>query len=144
MVLSMSDNRVNDMKRATESDSEFQSLIQIVLSGWPNHHERLSQPLKKFWNFRDEIFYFDGLLFKGQKVMVPAEQMPVILNQLHKGHFGIQRTLALAREHVFWVGMTADVTNVVQRCSALCCLSTDAEVQSKRTDDSQTNSTVSF
>ncbi|GFS23914.1 Pol polyprotein [Elysia marginata] len=41
----------------------------------------------------------------------------VILDRLHDGHQGIEKCLLRARENVFWLGMTKDITEKVKECS---------------------------
>lgn len=117
VILSMSDVRRESIIAATKNDRELQIVRDFVLNGWPSDQSKLPTVAKNYWNFRDEISYVDGLLFKGQKVIIPKEQKSEILTQLHRGHFGIQKTLSIAREYVFWVGLTADLTSFVEKCS---------------------------
>ncbi|KAK3710636.1 hypothetical protein RRG08_034172 [Elysia crispata] len=41
----------------------------------------------------------------------------LILDRLHESHQGIEKCLLKARENVFWIGMTKDVTVRVKTCS---------------------------
>ena len=38
------------------------------------------------------------------------------MEQLHVGHIGIESTLRRAREHVYWFGMTNDITQMIETC----------------------------
>lgn len=38
--------------------------------------------------------------------------------QLHSGHQGLQRTLAIARSNVFWLQMAKDITQHIEKCGA--------------------------
>lgn len=40
-----------------------------------------------------------------------------MLSQLHAGHQGVQRTLAAARNNIFWVNMAKDITLHIEKCS---------------------------
>lgn len=55
-------------------------------------------------------------MFKGQKVIIPAKEKSNTLQQIHSGHQGIQRTLAVARNHVFWLNMTKEITDYIEKC----------------------------
>lgn len=117
VILSMSNTRIKSIISATQDDPELQIISNLVLTGWPVDQSDLPNVAKSYWNFRDEVTFVDGLLFKGQKVIIPRTQKNDILVQLHRGHFGIQRTLSIAREYVFWIGLTKDVIDFVERCS---------------------------
>lgn len=56
-------------------------------------------------------------MFKGQKVVIPSEQRLLIMQKVHHGHFGIDRTLSLARDYFYWFGMANDIAEYVQRCN---------------------------
>lgn len=116
-ILSISDKAIVRLQEDTRKDEELQELQKIVENGWPEDQKDLPTILQPYWTFRDEISSFNKLMYKGQKVIVPSGQKQDILRQIHLGHFGIQRTLSAAREHLFWTQMTKDITNYVERCS---------------------------
>lgn len=115
--LSITNKAADRIRKATDEDETLQLLRQYIINGWPNHHDQLPEEVKPFWNFRDAITEYDGMLLKGEKIIIPSTEKPTILNQLHAGHQGVQRTLAAARNHVFWLQMTKDVTNHIEKCS---------------------------
>lgn len=117
----------NDMVEATKSDKELQSLLEIINSGWPNVEDRskLPQDIQKYFNFRDELSSYDGLIFKGQKLVVPKSQIARMLACIHEGHFGIQSCQARARSSLYWFGMNGDIKDFVERC--LICQKTQKQ-----------------
>ena len=48
--------------------------------------------------------------------MIPLEQRD-ILQQLHIGHFGIEKTKQRARDAVYWPRMNTDIESLIARCS---------------------------
>ena len=44
------------------------------------------------------------------------------MRNVHKAHSGIEACLRLAREHVYWPGMCAQIKDLVQRCETCCSL----------------------
>lgn len=115
--LAISDQAADRMRKATERDENLQQLRQIVLDGWPDNQNQLTATVKPYWNFRDQITEYEGMLLKSNKIIVPAEEKRNILNQLHAGHQGVQRTLAAARNNVFWLQMTKEITDHIEKCS---------------------------
>ena len=69
--------------------------------------------LYDYWNFREELTIEDGLILKGERIVIPPTLRPEILDTLHKGHLGQEKCLLRARTTVFWPGITKDVTNLV-------------------------------
>lgn len=53
------------------------------------------------------------------RVVIPSALRSEVLKLLHADHWGVSRTKALARRHVFWPGLASDVSRMVTSCS-LC------------------------
>lgn len=62
-LIAISSQAVDRLQKATQNDMSLQMLRQYVLNGWPNDQNTISGPVKQYWNFRDEISEFDGLLY---------------------------------------------------------------------------------
>lgn len=65
---------------------------------------------------RDEFTTQDGLLFRGQRVVVPKVLRRGMIERLHSAHVGIESCLRRARECLYWPGMNSEVKEYVQRC----------------------------
>ena len=49
--------------------------------------------------------------------MIPLEQREAILQQLHIGHFGIEKNKQRARDAVYWPRLNTDIESLIARCS---------------------------
>ena len=58
----------------------------------------------------------DGLILKGDRIVIPETLRGETLDMLHTGHQGETKCLLLARESVFWPGITNDVKQLVKDC----------------------------
>lgn len=112
----ISNQAENRLREVTHRDETLMLVSQYVNEGWPRSQDELPVSVKPYWTFRDEISMFNGLLYKGQKVIIPSADKAEIIQKLHAGHQGIQRTLAVARSNVFWLNMAKDLTDYVSRC----------------------------
>ena len=85
-------------------DHSMQVLIRTIQSGCPNERRRCPKQIQDFWNIRDELAIVDDesspLVIKGHRIVIPFEQREEILQQLHIGHFGIEKTKQRARDAV--------------------------------------------
>ena len=63
-----------------------------IIKGWPKQRGKCPENLKFFWNYQDELSILDGLILQGTHMVIPNQCRNEILNQLHEGHFGIDRT----------------------------------------------------
>ena len=55
-------------------------------------------------------------MVKGQKIVVPNGLRGEMVERLHEGYLGIDKTIARAREVLFWPGMTVDLTEKIKNC----------------------------
>lgn len=64
----------------------------------------------------------DGFLFKGNKLCVPKSSFRELSVQEEHirglaGHFGINKTLEILQEHLYWSKMNGDVHAIISKCS---------------------------
>ena len=90
-------------------DNQYQLLRHQVSIGWPDNTAELPAALRKFMMFSDELVEIDGLVFKGEHVVVPTDARSEILQRIHLSHIGINGCIHRAREAVFYPAMTADI-----------------------------------
>lgn len=64
------------------------------------------------------LLLYDGLMFKGDRVMVPIPHVlrPEILDRVHAAHLGIEKCKARVRGSVFWPGMNNAIDEIVPQC----------------------------
>ena len=86
----------------TSKDPMMQALKHQIIKGWPHSRSECGKNLQDFWNYRDELLVLDGLVLKGSCIVIPELCRDEILDQLHEGHFGIDRTKLCTRDSVYW------------------------------------------
>ena len=60
----------------------------------------------------------DGLIFKGERVVVPQSCIGELLRRIHNSHLGVKGCLSRARECLYCPVMTGDIKNHVFTCEA--------------------------
>ena len=68
---------------------------------------------------RDELHTVDGLIFRGDRIVIPGSLRPSIMDKIHEGHLGQEKCQARACSSVYWPGMTKELDARVARC-AVC------------------------
>jgi len=58
----------------------------------------------------------DGLLSKNHRLAVPKVLRREMLNTTHKSHLSIVKFKSMAREVLYWPGMSAEVEDTVTKC----------------------------
>ena len=112
----ISDHQLARFAEATKEDAILSDLQQVILSGWPDSKGQVPPNAQEFWNYRDELTVAQGLIVKGQKIVVPSSLRGEMLEKLHEGHLGINKTIARARDVLFWPRMSVEITEKIKNC----------------------------
>ena len=113
--LSMGADKIKRIQKETDADEVMIKLKETIMTGWP---EREDTPaiLTPYHSFSDEMTIQDGVIFKGDRVVIPANMRAEMKKEVHGAHGGMQACLSRARETTFWPGMTAEIKQFVETC----------------------------
>ena len=100
--LGVPDERIEEMHHHTNHDPGLQQLKQTILQGWSKDKSQLPPLIMSYFSIHNELAVTDGLIFRGERFVIPTEMRSQIKRDIHAGHQGLRR----AREHVFWPGMS--------------------------------------
>ena len=86
-------------------------------------------PLRPYWNYRDELSFQNGIIYKGMQVMVPQSMHKEMLSKIHANHSGADSNIRMAREVLFWQGMRKAIQATCDACGICnqCCRSATKE-----------------
>ena len=115
--VAVSETRLNELQKATADDKDMCRLRQMILTGWPEDMAEVPEENKKYVTFREEMSVQNGLIFKGDRIVVPVSMQSSIKERLHASHIGIQGCLRRARETVYWPNMNTDLEDYISRCA---------------------------
>ncbi|PIK38385.1 hypothetical protein BSL78_24770 [Apostichopus japonicus] len=110
------EHKLNTIKDATKDDQELVALTEIVVNGWPERQREVPQAIRKYWAYRDELSVEDGLIIKGDRIVVPKTMQKDILRKLHEAHQGITKCQLRAKASVFWHSINRDIEDMVKEC----------------------------
>ncbi|UYV78388.1 K02A2.6-like [Cordylochernes scorpioides] len=99
-------------------DQTMQVLVNLIRKGWPKSKYKVPREAMEYWKFRDELTEQDGIIYKGQKVIIPKTLRSELLNRVHASHHGVAASLAKARQAIFWPGMNQSIKETVEKCKA--------------------------
>ena len=99
----------------------MQELQSTILDGWPELRQNCKPTISEFWNFRDQLSAINGIILKGEKILVPTSLRSEMIQKIHSSHLGIEKTKQRAREIIYWPGVATQIHNAVAACP-ICTL----------------------
>ena len=118
-LLNFSPAKQSELRHSTSAEPVMRTLSDLIHTGWPEKISDIPKEVREFWSYRDELSMQNGIILKGNQVVIPAPLRPNILQQFHASHQDIEKTKKLARESVYWPGMPKSIENTCASCS-LC------------------------
>lgn len=64
-----------------------------------------------FWKLKEDIFVEDDLVFIEDRVMVPMTLQIMMIEKVHEGHFGVNRTILRAKSIMYWLDHVGSARN---------------------------------
>ena len=108
--LSATDARLKEIQSQQEEDPICILLKTYCLQGWPEKAS-LKSPYKAYHAVSNEISVNKNLLFRGNRLVIPSNLRPAILEKLHIGHLGITKCRRRVTQSVWWLGIYRYRTN---------------------------------
>lgn len=112
--------RYDAIRRATDKCKDLQRVVECLRTKWPPNPEVTkseSNPFNCFYRRKDDLLEIKGIIFFGERVVIPGPFRRKVLEQLHEGHPGISRMTQLARAYAYWPGIDGQIKEFVQGCS---------------------------
>ena len=111
--LPISDQRPDEIRAETRKDQSLRELSETILVGWPEHKDDTPALTHPYFCMRDELTVQDGLVFKGNSVVIPRSLRADMKMKIHSSHLGIEACLRRARECIYWPGMSAEMKQYI-------------------------------
>ena len=115
--LNASPTRVRQIQEETAKDPNLTPLRSTISHGWPDKRSVCPPHLHGYWNYRDELTVYDGLILKGTRIVIPKSLQSEVLKQIHYAHQGFEKCKLRAKGSVFWTNINADIDETVKSCA---------------------------
>lgn len=69
--LAMNEDQMSELVKATEADGVSQVLIDLIQTGFPDDATDIPDEAKPYFKYRKELQAQEGLLFRGERVIIP-------------------------------------------------------------------------
>ena len=120
-LLAVSENRLQQIRHASANDSVLTALQQTIQHGWPNDKKKVPTNIRAYYDYRDELIVQDQLVFKGEKLVIPAAMRREMMSIAHSSHIGIEGCIRRVRDTLYWPQMSKDLKEYISKCDI--CLS---------------------
>lgn len=111
-----SQSKIDEMKIATASDANLQSVIKFIHAGWPEHISKVPVSIRAYVQVKAELSEHNGLVLRGCRIVVPQSMREEILTKIHEGHQGLVKCRERACSSVWWPRLSTEISNLVSSC----------------------------
>ena len=115
--LPVSKPKLEEIKEATANDPSLKELKDAIKSGWPETKSCTPASIQVYWNVRDELSEVEGVILKNDRILVPSSMRKEMLQRIHQGHMGIEKSKRRARDVLYWPGMNSQISDMISRCT---------------------------
>jgi hypothetical protein len=92
--LVISEERQKLIAEATKQDKTLEQLLKVIEQGWDTSY--IPNDLNPYYNVRNDLSIQNGIIFKGDRCVIPSMTRNEIMSQMHT-HIGIEGCLKRAR-----------------------------------------------
>lgn len=109
-------NTLQEIREHTQKDAVLQELIKVIQTGWPERKAEVTHQISPYFGVRDELSIYEGIVVRGERVVIPMSLRREMMNRLHYAHSGVVSSLSRARESMYWPGISSEVRQFIERC----------------------------
>ena len=116
-TLPVTESKLEEIRRETAEDQSMRALSETIKYGWPETKGETPVSIHADWDVRDEMSQLNGVVLRGERIAIPPSMRKVMLEKIHQGHMGIEKSKRRARDTLYWPGMNSQITDTVSSCS---------------------------
>ena len=95
----------------------MRTLSETIKYGWPETKGEIPVSIHAYWDVRDELSELNDVVLRGERIAIPPSMRKEMLEKIHQGHMGIEKSKRRARDTLYWPGMNSQITDTVSRCT---------------------------
>ena len=88
------------------------------MKGFPETKTELQTDVQPYWRVKDMLSEYNGVIYMGDRVVVPVELRDSILETLHAAHQGTTSMRLRAERNLFWPNMARDIAKKCMSCNS--------------------------
>ncbi len=115
------------IRDVTRKDPLLKEIMKFVMQGWPT--KQLDRKFKQFHRMQEDLTCEKGILVLNGRAVIPEELKRPALQMLHEGHLGIARMKSVARDYLYWTGMSKDIEKLASSCETCKAVNPDTRAK---------------
>ena len=112
----VSNDMLSKFNEETKKDPILQVLYRTIKNGWPECKNQVPQIIQPYFNYRQELTIFEGIILKDTRLVVPSSMKREMKTLLHSGHLGVVKTKSIARDSIYWPGIGKEIEDMIKNC----------------------------
>ena len=109
-------DRKTEFKTLIQDDPLLHSLAERIIAGWPDDINDIPHALQPYHGHRNILTVKDGLILRGEALIIPSSERKKILQAIHEEHMGISKYQSTARHCVYWPRINSDIKCLIELC----------------------------
>ena len=101
----------------TAKDESLKDLMEIIKRGWPETKVCVGNNTRMEWDVQDELSELNGIILRGETILIPTSMQTEMLKRTHQGHMGTEKSKRRARDVLYWPEMGSEIQEKIARCS---------------------------
>ena len=106
--ISVSDKRLEEIRQKQNTDCICSQVINFYKINYWLEAVWRDLKLRLIWFVRQDLTVYQVILYQS-RLVITVELQNDIVERIHEGHQGIVKCRALARENVWWLGLSKQI-----------------------------------
>ena len=108
---------INLQELVANASNDYKQLLHSIRNSHTSPNNPASKQYKKEFEHLSICNKIpDLILYKGNRILIPQNYIRKILNWLHFGHNGKDKTISLAKQLYYWQTMNNDIDQMIKKC----------------------------
>ena len=95
-------SHLREIAEETAKDNVLQSVIRLISENWSISKRHIPTKVFPFWSCKDQLSFNDGIIYRGDRIVVPVTLRKSLTEKLHQAQMGVESTLTRARTSLWW------------------------------------------
>ena len=109
IIIPLTPPKAAELQEVTVQDPSMQQLMSYIKNGWPTFIKAVPPELQKFYSFCNELTMANGLILRGDRLVVPQACQANYTEQLHRGHLGVDACKCHAQDTLRLPSVYSDI-----------------------------------